>query len=224
MKDKETFSTEMMRNFSFFAAVVAQQASLGARSQNSQQSSNGSSCIFQSFQNWRPEARKKNMTLYLLLGQNVCFFGLYGKPKPSAMLLVAPHISVVHGLSYTLSNCMCHEWGSVRIQWIPCTPHLKPRWRAYHSSWPRNVVHCFMTHTCEPIRMQGFEVIWYKLKCIMRCMTHFVSIVPHKSPVDSNFVWLLVEYCFRRKPFLQSANNEIYQSCLSAFIRPLLLC
>ncbi len=31
-------------------------------------------------------------------------------------LLVAPYIIVAHGLSYTLSNCMRHEWTSVCMQ------------------------------------------------------------------------------------------------------------
>ncbi len=67
-------------------------------------------------------------------------------------LNVAPLISVGNGLSYTMSNCMRHE----RAKRSECAP------RYYYTSWPKGVVHGLMYHSCEPIRMQGFEVNKYK--------------------------------------------------------------
>ncbi len=42
------------------------------------------------------------------------------------------------------------------------TTYLKPRCGIHYTSWPKGVVHGLMYHTCEPIRMQGFEVNKYK--------------------------------------------------------------
>ncbi len=52
-------------------------------------------------------------------------------------LLVAPHISVAHGLVYTSSNCMRHE----RAKRSECTTHLKHGWGVHYTSWPKGVVH-----------------------------------------------------------------------------------